>query len=332
MAYTPAGNQSNSSGLSHLQAIYYNRTGLDRLMTTFRFREACMEDQIPKMSGRLVQWFRYQNFAANTATSTEGSVGTSLTLNSNIISATVSEYSNFLNISTFLDETGIDDVVKASSDLLGYRAGLSVDTITRNVIDSESANTAQTLLGTYLRVADLRNAATQLDALNVERLDDGSYYTLMHPYIAFDLVNDPAAGGLGDIFKYTKPDATALVNQGTAMETVATVGDCRIARSTNVTKIAGSPNKWRVYVFGKNGIGAVALNGSGPANIRDPHKQRFNIMVHRAEKGSIYDPEGMISAAVAYRFVYTTVVLDGPTNMGGTYRYRTLDCPSSIAA
>lgn len=330
MAYTPASNVTTTSTLAHLQSVYYKKTGLDRLVKTFKFREPCMEDDVPKMSGKTVQWFRYKNFSTNTTASTEGSVGTGLSLTSNIVTATVSEYSNFVSVSTFLKETGIDSTLDAASDLLGYQAGLSVDTITRNVFDNESSSTNLNPIGTYLRVSDLRNAATQLSALDVQPMEDGLFYAIIHPYINYDVVNDPAAGGLADIYKFTDPSKAALVES--TGEQVFTAGDCRVVKSTNVTKIAGSPNKWRTYIFGKNGVGAVSLAGSGPSKITDPKKQRFSIMIQRFNGPTPSDPEGMIAGTAAYRYVYTAVVLDGPSGIGGSYRFKTIDAASSIAA
>lgn len=333
MAYTPAQNITTSAGMAHLATIFYKKVGLDRLQKTFRFREAGMEDDVPKMNGKTAQWFRYNNLAANTTTASEGTVGTSLQPTSRIVQSTVSEYSDYINISTFLNDTAIDNTVENYSALLGYRAGLSVDTITRNVIDVAQPSTDLALTGTYMRVADLRNTAIQLQAIDALPMDDGQFYNIMHPYVYYDLLNDPAAGGLADIYKYTNPAKAGLVDGGNdPMGTVAVIGGCKVVKSTNVTKIVGSPNKWRTYTFAKNGIGIVALSGSGPAQMTDPTSQRFNIKVARATGNSIVDPEGQIAAAVAYRYVYTTVILEGPSGIGGNYRFRTSDVPSSIAA
>jgi len=156
MAYTPAGNVTSSAGLSHLAAILYRKKALDRLQKKFRFRTACSKDMLQRQSGRTVQFFRYTNLSANTTPTTEGTVGTSLSLTSKIVQATVSQYSAFITVSDLLEATAIDPIVTNAAELLGYQAGLSVDVITRNVIDAESANTNQALLASYLRVSDLR--------------------------------------------------------------------------------------------------------------------------------------------------------------------------------
>ena len=329
MAYSPATNLTTSAGLPHVQVTYYKKKALDRLQKKFLFRNACMSDMIPKQEGRTVQWFRYFNLSANTTPSAEGTVGTGISPTSRVVSATVSQYTAFLTISDFLADTAIDPLVENHADLLGYQAGLSVDTITRNVIDAESASTNQTLLGSYFRVADLRNARHALQAIDVQPMDDGNFYCILHPYVSYDLVNDPAASGLADIFKYNTNVKDSPLVQYEDRGTITTVAGCKVVESTNVYTQT-SPNRYRVYIFGKDGIGCVDLAGRGPSKVTDPKKQRFAVKVIRPD-ASVADPEGVISAAVSYNFIFTAVVLDGPAGVGGVYRYKTLDPQSSIA-
>ena len=331
MAYTPAGNTTSSAGLSHLAAILYRKKALDRLQKKFVFREACSKDMLQKASGRTVQFFRYTNFGANTTPTTEGTVGTSLSLTSKIVQATVSQYSAFITVSDILEATSIDPVVTNASELLGYQAGLSVDTITRNIIDAEDASTNQALLSTYLRVADLRNSRHGLQAVDVQPFDNNEFLAFVHPYASYDLVNDPAAVGLADIFKYnTDVKSTPLVSYEDR-GVVTHVAGCKVVETTNTkTGTSGSNNTYRAYVFGKNGLACVDLEGKGPSEIKDPSKQRFKINVIQGG-ASIPDPEGLIGAAVSYNYVTTSVVLEGPAGIGGQHRFKTLDPQSSIA-
>lgn len=329
MAYTPAANLSSSATLPHLQSIYYKKTGLDRLMKKFVFRKPCMKDSIPKASGRTVQWFRYSNLSAVLTPTTEGQVGTPLAITSKPVAATVSQYTSFINLSDFLMDTAIDASATNAAELLGYQAGLTVDTLTRTVFDNESSSTNISTLGTYFRVADLRNVHAQLQALDVLPHDDGEFYVYMHPFVTFDLVNDPAAGGLADIFKYNTNVANTPLVKYEDRGLVTHIAGCRVEETTNTKVTSGSPNTYRVYVFGKNAVGAVDLEGRGPSNVTDPAKQSFKINTIKGAP-SIVDPEGVIGAACSYNFVFTTVVLEGPSGIGGTYRFRTFDAASSI--
>lgn len=333
MAYQPAGNLTSSASLAHLATIFYKKKGLDRLEKKFVFSDACMPDLLPKQSGRTVQWFRYSNFSANTTSTTEGTPGTSLSLTSRTVQASVSQYTSFITVSDLLADTAIDPVVQNASELLGYQAGLSVDTITRNIIDSEFANASVNLLGSYAKVADLRNLHAILQSSDVQPFDaNNKFFCVLHPYVSYDIINDPSANGLADIFKYTNPKAAGSLIDYEDRGEVTVVAGARVVESTNVKFTAGSPNTYRLYYFGKNGIGRVDLEGRGPQQVKDPKKQRFAIRVVKGgpENLTIADPEGVIGAAVSYNFVYTAVVLDGPAVIGGSYRYRMIDAASSI--
>ena len=291
-----------------------------------------MKDSIPKANGRTVQWFRYRNLSTQPVPTTEGSVGTPQAISSNVVSATVSQYTSFINVSDFLMDTGIDSTAVNASELLGYQAGLTVDTLTRTIFDNENASCSLTPLAGasgFFRVADLRNCRHQLQALDVQPFEEGEFYVYMHPFVSFDLVNDPAAGGLADIFKYNQNVKDTPLVKYEDRGVVTHIAGCRVEETTNVKVTTGSPNKYRVYAFGKGAVAALDLEGRGPSNVTDPAKQSFKINTIKGSP-SIVDPEGVIGAACSYNFVFTTVVLDGPAGIGGTYRMKQWDAASSI--
>lgn len=329
MAYAPSGLTTSSAGLAHLQNVHIKRKALDQLRKKFRFQDACTEDNIPARSGRTAQWYRYGNLTSNVVPSTEGSVGTSGSISTKVLSATVSEYSSFTTISTLLDETAPDPILQKIGENLGYQGGLTVDTITRAVIDAESSTSNQAVIATYLRVQDLQAAVHSMQGVDIEPFDDGQFFTITSPYSSFDLANDPAANGLADIFKYTAPEKSGLVNRQDR-GLFAQVAGQRIMESTNVYT-AGSPTQYRTYIFGKGGVGFTSIEGSAPRKITDSKKQSFDINVIRGGKAAIFDPEGTIGGAVSYRFTYTAAILDGVTGIGGSIRYRTIDAVSTIA-
>jgi len=334
MAYfsAAANNVTSSTGLSHLASVYYKKKGLDRLQKKFVFRDACVDDMLPKQVGRTVQFYRYSNLSAVTSNNTEGTVGTPISISSRTVSATVSQYTSFITLSDLVVDTAIDPIVQNAAELLGYQGGLTVDTITRNIIDAEYVNSTtspgQAMLGGTIRVADFRSARHQLQANDVQPFDNGEFLAYASPFVTYDLVNDPAANGYADITKYTAPQNSALVKYEDR-GLVTSIAGCRLIESTNVKKTAGTPNLYRVYIFGKGAVGAVDLEGRGPNKVSDPTKQRFKINIIKGQP-SIPDPEGVIGAAVSYNFIYSVVVLDGPATIGGQYRYRMIDASSSI--
>jgi len=275
MAYVPVGMTTTSTGLAHLVATYYSKVGLDRAQKTFRFKEPAFSDMMPKRVGRTCQWFRYDNMAGSTSTSREGTVGTSLTISSRIVAADLSQYSAFISLSTFVQDTAIDSIAENASALLGYQAGLSNDLVMRANMDNFNASTVISALDTYLTAADIRGGVARLQGRDFLPFDDGNYLCIMHPYTWFDVINDPAANGYADMFKYTGVPKS-FMNANARKDTMDTFNGVRFMTTTNVAVTSGSPNTYRVYLFSKNGVGYTSLEGVGPSDVTDPNTQKFN--------------------------------------------------------
>lgn len=267
---------------------------------------------------------------SNTTPAPEGTVGNSNILTTTTISGTVSEYSDFITVSTLLDETAIDPIVSNASEQLGYSAGLSVDTIIKTAFDGQSsAVLSPGTLGTYAAVDDLRRAKALLEGADIRPKDDQFYYSIMHPYILYDVKSDNTAGGFIDLAKAfymgTRQDNPIMEPANPFDGPVGIVDNVKIWVTTNVTTSGSSPNVlYYVYVVGRGAAGAVDLQGSGPSQVQDPSKQQFRINVIRGGP-QIADPAGMIGAAVSYRYVFLTQILD-TTNL----RYRIFKPDASL--
>lgn len=324
MAYAPASNLTTTPTLTHLATVYYERKALDTLMKRFVFREATVPDVMPLRSGKTIQFYRYSLFGANTTPAAEGAVGVGLPLTTTTISATVSEYADYITISTLLNETAIDPITENASDMLGYRAGYSADTITRTEFDSNVASVALSTLGATFAANDLRRSAMLLEGADVRPMKGDDFLCIIHPYVLYDLMSDNTAGGFIDVLKYQ--NSSILVNGMTAMSGEAgKMAGCRIIKSTNVGSSGSAPNTlYYTYIIGKGAVGAIDLSGVGPTNVVDPEKQSFKINVVKGGP-QIADPEGMIGSAVSYRFVFAVQTLDSTT-----YRYRIVYSDSSI--
>lgn len=320
MAYQPAGSTTNSSQFTHLATVWYNRTGLDVLRKKFRFRQVTEPDSIPLRSGKTVQWFRYGVFAANTTPSSEGTVGTALTPSTTTVSATVSEYSDFVSISTLLQETAIDPIVENHVKELSYRAGLSADTIARIEFDSAVTSVDEVPLGATATVQDLRKLKAILHAADIDGGPRGmdEFAVIAHPYITYDITSDNTAGGFLDVTKY-------MNGQNALDGEIGRAGGARIVESTNVGTSGSAPNVlYRLYFVGRGSVGSVDLPGAAPTSVTDPKKQSFNIRVIKGGPNPA-DPEGMIGSYASYRFVTVNKILDS-TN----YRYRILTPDASL--
>lgn len=321
MAYTPASTLTTSPGLNHLATVYYERTALDNLKQMLVFMDVTEPDDIPRRSGKTVQFYRYGVFGSNTAPSAEGTVGTGITPSTSTISATVSEFSDFITIASLLQETAIDPIVENSARELGYRAALSIDTIIRVELESNTGNYTAPLSGASTSISDLRSNVSLLKAVNVLPRMGSDFTGIFHPYITHDIKADNTAGGWIDVMKYANP-SQALNHEVGKSEGV------RIMESTNVGTSGSSPNVlYAGYIVGRGAIGAVSLAGRGPSRpMRDPRRGgqafRVNVIPGRPQ---LADPEGKIGAAISYRYVFVSVLLDETT-----LRYRTINSDATL--
>ena len=324
MAYSPASNLTTTPSLTHLATVYYERNALDQLMKKFMFRMGTVPDVMPLRSGKTIQFYRYTLLGANITPASEGTVGTGISLTSTTISATVSEYADFITVSTLLKETAIDPILENASEQLGYRAGLSVDTITRTEFDSNVATVGVNTIGAVLSTNDLRKAVFALEGADVRPIENDEFLVILHPYVLYDLQADNTAGGFIDVMKYA--NAQALIAGGAQMNGVAgRISGCKIVKSTNVGTTGTAPNvKYYTYVIGKGAVGAVDLAGVGPTMVQDPEQKKFKINVIQGGP-QVADPAGMIGGLVSYRFVFVAKTLDS-----STYRYSIIYSDSSI--
>jgi len=330
MAYVPTGMNTTSTGMANIRATYYSDRGLDRLQATTPFREACTKDMVPKRNGKTIQWFRYNNLSSVTSPTADGTVPTSQTISNNIVAGDLSQYSAFISMSTFLQDIALDPVIENASDLLGYQAGLSVNEITRSVIDAYNASVTVSLNGTYPTAEDIRGGVSRLQGANILPHSDNDYLFICHPYSWFDIINDPAANGYADLFKYTTAKSDTVTGFNPRARTVANFAGVRVVTTTTVNMTASGSNLYRAYLFGYNGLGCAALEGSSPSEVFDPNSQKFKINVLSGGKPTLFDPTGEIGGMVSYRFTYLAVALDGPSGIGGNYRWRTFECPTKL--
>ena len=327
----PTGMTTASAGLAYLQQEYVKKEALDQLWEIFRFRDACEKYTIPKNSGLTLRVNRWDNMSIGTNASTEGDQSAPLTISNRTATATLSQFTSLINVSDLLVDTAPDDIIASAAKQLGYRAGRTVDIMTRNIIDSQAHNFMLTAAGATLTVADLRAARHGLRTNNVPTMSDGLYLAYVHPLNSYDLINDPAANGYADIHKYTTAQPMKTYNDNDILQTVA---GCKVVEVTNCFGYSSSGNKYRTYVFGKGGFASVDLAGRGPSSVTDPKSQAFKINVHRAASGGngLFDPEGVIGGAVAYNMVTTGFFTSGVDPIGGLFRMRAFDTTPTIAA
>ncbi len=313
------GNATTTSTIRHGIAIYYKKTALDNCMKKFHFMSAGMPDVLPERSGKTVQFFRYSLLSGNTTPSSEVAAGPGLQMDSTTISATISEYSDHMTGSKMLQKTMIDSVASNYAKHLGYRAGLTADTVTRIELDSAVASVTVPTGGGAGSSHDLRKAKALMEGLDVNPRTDEDFLTLLHPYVVYDIVSDNSNGGFTDVMKYANPQ-TFIRGE------IGKVEGCRLVKTTNVGDdgVAAPLKKYYTYVVGEGALGIVNLAGAAPSKVTDPSKQTFQVNVVQGKVG-LDNPEGKIGFLVSYWYAFVAKLLDS-----NPYRYRIIPMDASI--
>ena len=229
--------------LSSVVKAYYDKRFLMRAEANFVFKQLGRIGVVPKGEGKTVVWNRYTNPTAKSAL-TEGTDPTPSGLSATLVSATISQYGNYEQITDLLSLTSIDNSIASAVDLLAYEAALSIDSVIRDVVDggtsilyaSGVANRTSISATDVMQVADVRKVVRELKSNNAKpQMKSGSYMAVIHPDVEYDLqgdsnwvdahtYTDAALGGVynGEVGKLygvrflTTTQAPVLTNSGSA--------------------------------------------------------------------------------------------------------------------
>lgn len=189
---------TTSSTLSSVVKAYYDKRFLMRAEANFVYKQLGRLGVVPAGEGKTVVWNRYTNPSAKTSALTEGTDPTPSGLSATLVSATVSQYGNYEQITDVLSLTSIDNSIASAIDLLAYEAALSIDTVIRNVLDdgtsilyaSGVANRTSISATDVTTVADVRKVVRELKSNDAKPMEDGSFAAVIHPDVEYDLQGD----------------------------------------------------------------------------------------------------------------------------------------------
>ena len=199
---------SNAAGndLSPENKTYYDKQLIREASANLVHDQFGQKRNIPKGNGKTIEFRKFSPLPKATKPLTEGVTPEGNKLNVTTITAEVEQYGDYVETSDVLDLTAIDPIVLETTQLLGTQGGLTMDTVTRDVLQGGtnvmfapkvSGNTVTTvskrrdLDENCLLTADMvKKAATQLKRMNAQKIN-GSYVAIIHPCAASDLTGDP---------------------------------------------------------------------------------------------------------------------------------------------
>lgn len=172
--------------------------------------------------GASVTFYFTNDMAAATTPLTESSDVTPTTITDSTSTLTLSEYGNAAQTTALMRATSFLDVMTTLANVVGYNAGLSVDTLAVNALTAGtqvaySTGTGHADSGTEaarnrLAATDtfngnmVRFATAKLRAKNVDPWMDGLYRGYMHPDVAYDFKGSTGGTNWSDPHIYSSPE------------------------------------------------------------------------------------------------------------------------------
>ena len=280
-ANNPNTNVTTDSGLSVENKTFYDMTLIDVAQANLVHDQFGQKRPIPKNGGKRIEFRQYASLPKALTPLTEGVTPDGSKLSATSIEAEVSQYGNYVTLSDILDLTAIDNNVVEATKACGRQAGLTLDTITRNVLqacpnvwyapkgDGTAVSSRTNLDATCrLNVKTVKKVAAWLKAHNAPKIGD-SYVSIIHPYAAYDLMDDPEwkyphqyqdttnlyEGEIGKIagFRFVET-SEALVLEGGIFSTLFLAEG-----AYGVTEITGGGLETIIKQLGSSGV-ADALN------------------------------------------------------------------------
>ena len=116
---------TNVSGQNQLSAedkTFYERVLLERLLPQLNFYKDATKKKLPKNSGRTTNFRKFNSLTAPSASLTEGKTPDGNNLSISVITATVAQEGDYVQITDLIQLTGIDPVLTETCELLGEQA------------------------------------------------------------------------------------------------------------------------------------------------------------------------------------------------------------------
>lgn len=285
------------SGLTPEMKTFYDMTLIDEATANLVHDQFGQKRPIPANGGKTIEFRKFAPLAKATSPLTEGVTPDGKSLSVSTITATVSQYGDYITQSDVLELTALDNTILEATKLLGRQAGVTLDTVVRNVLQSGTNVTYCAKVasdGTETEVTSRANldATAQLTVKMVQKVVaklrgqnaptiNGKYVAIIHPYVAYDLMRDPE---WIDAHKYATP---TNLYEGEIGE----IAGVRFVQTTEAKIYTGTgcPSGLAVFgtlIFGDGAYGVTEITGGGlqtivkqkgSAGTADPLDQRSSV-------------------------------------------------------
>lgn len=223
--------------------------------------------------GAAVQFQLYTDLAAQTTALSETADPDAIAASDSTVTLTLLEQGAVIKTTAKLRATSFLDISSDMANLVGYNAGLSVDTLAQAVIEAGSnviysgTATARNEVSTNenLTANNIRRAVANLRTANVRPNVGGMYRGFIHPDIAYDLMTTTGEAGWLQPHVYSSPENLWSGEIG-ALGGAAFISTPRaplFADAGNGSGGAGNVDVYGTLICGQQALACAHADGEG---------------------------------------------------------------------
>ena len=194
-----------NADLSPENKTYYDMALIDEAQAQLVHDQFGQKKPIPAGSGKTIEFRKFHSYDKALTPLQEGVTPAGKAVKVTAITSTVDQYGDYTMLTDVLDLTAIDNVVLETTKIHGRQAGMTLDTVTRDVLQSgtnvtycpsvaapttEITSRANLKNDSRLTVDVIMQVVAKLRSMNAPTIN-GKYVAIIHPYVAYDLMRDP---------------------------------------------------------------------------------------------------------------------------------------------
>ena len=274
---------------TEMSSLSTDQTAFDRI-AYFALRSELLFDAVAdvmpvaqSMPGSAVTFTIFNDIAEATTPLTETSDVSAVAMSDSQVTVTLTEYGNAVSTTAKLRGTSFLDVDAAAANIVGYNAGISIDSIIREVLaagtnvvyggggSTNPSSRATVEAEDIIEANDIRKVVAQLRKANAVSFG-GMYMGYIHPDVSYDLRRETGVASWRDPHVYSDP-ANIYMGEIGAFEGVRFIETPRAKNFEN----AGASSTVDVYCTHIMGRQALAKahsltdgNGPFPRVVRGP--------------------------------------------------------------
>ena len=271
----------NTNTLASLSAevqTFYNKQLIETSKPNLAYRIHAQKTHVPKNGGNKVNWRDMQKLAINATALTDGVIPDGKKISIVPIDGTIKFYGDYVTTTDQLQLMAIDKIVMEANKRLGLQAAETLDFLAgcefctgTNVLYAGGATNRADLSGDSVATVDLFIKAAQFLKTKSAPKIDRSYFAIVHPAVAYDLMTYTDEKGNNPFIDVSKYANTEAIVEGE----IGKMFGIRFIESPNAitTTTDGTAEGETVYqtiVYGDNAFGVVDLEGGNLRSIVKP--------------------------------------------------------------